>query len=241
MLCSYPKNADANAKWALFINDPFLHVVAYRQEDTPGPRPHHTFTPRTNYKEPRVKKDVFYPKSRHLWRKFLRLALYHLGQLTSRQASGNFGTPITAALRHSGYDVTIISRDQSTTTFPPGAPVIKAATYSAEVLTPILTGQDAVVSVNGPAGMGSEVAIIDAAEAAGVKRFIINDFGWGPNVHGLPEFDEIHARRRGGWDHAKTLAMANPKFTWTGITIGNPIDWVNFLISSVIIQWFCEN
>lgn len=143
------------------------------------------------------------------------------------QASGNFGTPITAALRQAGFDVTIITRAESTTAFPSGVPVLRAATYTTEDLTPILTGQDAVVSVIGPAGLGSETAMIDAAEAAGVKRFIVNDFGWGPNINGLPEFKEIHVRRRAGWEHAETRATAKPNFTWTGITSGNPIDWVS--------------
>jgi hypothetical protein len=68
--------------------------------------------------------------------------------------------------------------------------------------------------------------MIDAAEAAGVKRFIIDDFGWGPNFRGLPEFKDIHAHRRAGWDHAKARAEANSGFTFTGVTTGNPIDWV---------------
>lgn len=75
--------------------------------------------------------------------------------------------------------------------------------------------------------------MIDAAEAAGVTRFIVDDFGWGSNVRGLPEFDDIHARRRAGWERARVRAEANPGFTWTGITIGNPIDWVS------IIHYLC--
>jgi len=69
--------------------------------------------------------------------------------------------------------------------------------------------------------------MIDAAAAAGVKRFIIDDFGWGPNVRGLPEFKEIQSQRRAGWDHAKAVADSKPQFTFTGISTGNPIDWVS--------------
>jgi hypothetical protein len=70
--------------------------------------------------------------------------------------------------------------------------------------------------------------MIDAAEAAGVRRFIVDDFGWGRNVRSYPEFDGIHARRVVGWDHAKARAEENSGFSWTGITSGNPIDWVSF-------------
>lgn len=140
------------------------------------------------------------------------------------------GTPITAALKRAGFDVTIITRIKSTATFPPGVPVIRTS-YTVEGLTKALAGQHAAVCVVGPPGIESQVAMIDAAEAAGVKRFIVDDFGWGPHFHGLPEFSEIRARRCVGWDHAKSRADANPKFTYTGITSGNPIDWVRFFFS----------
>lgn len=71
--------------------------------------------------------------------------------------------------------------------------------------------------------------MIDAAEAAGVCRFIIDDFGWGPNMRGLPEFAAIGAQRRVAWDYAKQRAEANPAFTYSGIATGNSIDWVRFL------------
>lgn len=72
--------------------------------------------------------------------------------------------------------------------------------------------------------------MIDAAEAAGVKRFIISDFGWGPDTRGLPEFEPVRAQRRVGWDRAKEKARLNPKFTYCGIATGNPIDWVSWSV-----------
>jgi hypothetical protein len=125
----------------------------------------------------------------------------------------------------SGFDVTIITRVQSVATFPSGILVIRTA-YTVDELTKALAGQDAAVCVVGPPGIGHQVAMIDAAEAAGVKRFIVDDFGWGPDIRGLPEFNDIHAHRLAGWDHAKARAEANPGFTYTGVTSGNPIDWV---------------
>lgn len=110
-------------------------------------------------------------------------------------------------------------------TFPSGIPVIKTE-YTLDKLTKAMVGQDAAVCVVGPAGIVHQVTLINAAEAAGVRRFIIDDFGWGPYIRGLPEFNNVHAQRRLGWDHAKKRADANPAFTYTGITSGNPIDWV---------------
>jgi uncharacterized protein YbjT (DUF2867 family) len=146
--------------------------------------------------------------------------------LTPSPASGNFGAPITAALHRAGFTITIITRTDSTSTFPPHIPVIRT-TYTLEDLTSALAGQDAVVCVVGYPGVGKQITMVDAAEAAGVKRFIVNDFGWGPNFRRMPEFSAIGAHRRAGWDHAKAKAERNPEFTWTGITSGNPIDWVS--------------
>ncbi|KAI0178859.1 NAD(P)-binding protein [Hypoxylon sp. FL1284] len=139
-------------------------------------------------------------------------------------AAGNFGTPITAALIKAGFEVTIITRVESTSTFPPDIPVIRTE-YTVEKLTTALSGQDAAISAVGPGGISTQVAIVDAAKAAGVKRFIVDDFGWGPNFRSLPEFRPIGAQRRLAWNRAKELAEASPQFTWTGVTIGNPIDW----------------
>ena len=100
--------------------------------------------------------------------------------------------------------------------------------YTLEDLTKAMAGQDAIVCAVSPAAVTQQSVIIDAAEAAGVKRFIVNDFGWGlrTRTYGLPEFSEIAAKRHIGWDHAAKRAAANSAFTWTGITSGNPIDWV---------------
>lgn len=103
--------------------------------------------------------------------------------------------------------------------------------YTVDDLTKALAGQDAAVCVVGPGGIHLQKTMVDAAAAAGVKRFIVDDFGWGRNVNSFPEFGEIHAQRVAGWDHAAMQATANNTFTWTGISTGNPIDWVrNFLI-----------
>ncbi|KAJ5164896.1 NAD(P)-binding protein [Penicillium coprophilum] len=139
-------------------------------------------------------------------------------------ASGNFGTPITAALQRAGFNVTIITRTESSSTFPDGMPVIRTS-YTLENLTTALADQDAAICVVGPGGIGAQVTIVEAAEAAGIKRFIVDDFGWGPDFRNLPEFSAIHAHRRAGWELAKAKAQANPNFTFTGITSGNPIDW----------------
>ncbi|PSR97682.1 hypothetical protein BD289DRAFT_479967 [Coniella lustricola] len=145
-------------------------------------------------------------------------------------ASGNFGVPITAALQQAGFTITIITRAESTSTFPPGLRVLTVDYTSLEALTTALTGQDAVVMALSPAAaFGStnvQNTIIDAVEAAGtVQRVIVNDFGWGPDIRSLPEFDAVRQVRKVHWDYAKMRSEGSGRFTWTGISCGNPIDW----------------
>ncbi|KAK8876917.1 NmrA-like family protein [Apiospora arundinis] len=150
-------------------------------------------------------------------------------------ASGTFGTPITAALIKSGFEVTVFTRpaagpglsSSSTPSFPAevGSSVVETDYSDVAQLAAALAGHDAAVSVLGPAAIAHETTLVDAAAAAGVKRFIVNDFGWGQNPRSYPEMREVGARRHIAWDRAKEKAEADPGFTWTGITIGNPIDW----------------
>ncbi|KAI1751652.1 NmrA-like family protein [Xylaria castorea] len=144
-------------------------------------------------------------------------------------AGGNFGAPITSALGSAGFDVTVISRPGSTSTFPTGLPVICLDYSDVRALENALAGQDAVVCVVGPGAIGAAKGMVDAAARAGVRRYIINDFGWGINKKSLPEFKLIGESRQVAWDCAKEYARRDEGkengFTWTGITIGNPIDW----------------
>lgn len=108
---------------------------------------------------------------------------------------------------------------------PNNVPIIRTP-YTLSSLTLAFKNQDAIICVVGPGGIGSQTTFVAAAEAAGVQRFILDDFGWGEEVRGLPEFDEVHKQRRVGWEYARSRAQANPGFSWTGVSSGNPIDWV---------------
>ncbi|RPA82823.1 NAD(P)-binding protein [Ascobolus immersus RN42] len=87
---------------------------------------------------------------------------------------------IVSALIAAAFNVTILSRldtavEQSA--FPPSV-VFKSADYAShESLVEALKGTDAVISLIGAMGLASQLALIDAAVSAGVKRFIPSEFG----------------------------------------------------------------
>ncbi|KAI1113961.1 NmrA-like family protein [Nemania sp. NC0429] len=148
-------------------------------------------------------------------------------------AAGNFGAPITSALADAGFAVTVVTRpdSNSTSALPAGLdlPVLRVDYADVDALAAALAGQDAVVSAVGPGAIGAAKGMVDAAARAGVRRYIINDFGWGLNERSLPELKPIGEQRKVAWDCAVEYARRDEGkqdgFTWTGITIGNPIDW----------------
>lgn len=76
----------------------------------------------------------------------------------------------------SDLNVTALTRETSSATFPEGAKVAKTD-FSMNSLTEIFKGQDAVVSMLPITALGDQGTIIEAAIAAGVKRFIPSEYG----------------------------------------------------------------
>ena len=113
-------------------------------------------------------------------------------------ATGNLGPTIVQALVDAGFDVTILSQSGNTTDLPSAAKTVKVnyAYGSQHTIVDALKGQDVFISMIPQ--HDSQPALIDAAIAAGVKRFIPSEFG--SNISG----------------NAKTAAL--PVFKGKGIT-----------------------
>lgn len=94
-------------------------------------------------------------------------------------ANGNVGKPVLKALLASGkFNVTVLRRSTSSSTFPDNVKVVDVDFESVESLTAALTGQDVLLSTVGASALGNEQKIlIDAAVAAGVKRFLPSEYG----------------------------------------------------------------
>jgi hypothetical protein len=85
--------------------------------------------------------------------------------------------PLIRALLAANFTVTALTREGSTFSFPADVEV-KAVDYtSIPALTKALAGQEAVISVVGPSGLGLQTNLVKAAAAAGVCRFIPAEFG----------------------------------------------------------------
>ncbi|OIW26650.1 isoflavone reductase [Coniochaeta ligniaria NRRL 30616] len=146
-------------------------------------------------------------------------------------ASGNVGKAVAQALLDSGFAVTAITRPTSTSTFPSSISVRRADVTSVSDLTAALAGQDAVVAASATEFVvaGGQDPLIDAAVAAGVKRFVPGEFG-----HDLKRFERVPEGKTLGMllgakakaaQYLVEKAEANPGFSWTGVGTSMFFDW----------------
>ncbi|KAB2103392.1 hypothetical protein AG0111_0g8027 [Alternaria gaisen] len=158
----------------------------------------------------------------------------HIKNVLILGASGSVGAPIlNALLNEPSFNVTIVSRASSSASFPSDIPVIKISdAFTTEELTEAFRGQEAVVvalttgSVISGKKDGLAFRLIDAALAAGVRRFIPSEFGANnldPRARALvPTYD-----RKGEMLEYLMKACENSqgKLTWSSICCGSWLDW----------------
>ncbi|KAI0599094.1 hypothetical protein F4775DRAFT_139213 [Biscogniauxia sp. FL1348] len=139
--------------------------------------------------------------------------------------SGTLGKPVVDELVKAGFQVTVFTRENSSSTFPAGVNSKKVNYESVESLTSALQGQDAVVSTIATAAIGGQHPIVDAAVAAKVKRFIPSEFGVNTRILGDLPIGKILQGKIQTLDYIDAKSKENPDFSWTGISTGPFFDW----------------
>ncbi|KAH7053452.1 isoflavone reductase [Macrophomina phaseolina] len=140
-------------------------------------------------------------------------------------ASGNLGVPVLKAFRDSPYNVSVLTRKESNSTFPEGVPVFKADYTDVYSVKSAMEGQDAVIchGMVGGFAAGDQQVFIDAALAAGVKRFFPSEFGpysRDPKFSGL--LSSVLPAKTGTVDY---LRANESKMSWTSLITGVFFDW----------------
>jgi hypothetical protein len=94
--------------------------------------------------------------------------------------------------------------------------------YTKENLVPVLKGQDAVLSLLGSPGLGdAQLALIDAAAEAGVKRFIPSEFGHNTGSDKIVGLVPMFGGKRKFVERIKS----HPSLSWTAVITGLFFDW----------------
>lgn len=143
------------------------------------------------------------------------------------QASGNIGSIILSSLLASSQlQVTALSREGSTSTIPshPNLRTIQTK-YDLASLTKAFSGQDAVISAVGAGGLGDQKVFVDAAVAAGVKRFMPSEFSVNTLSPAVRDLVPLFEAKLQLLEHLKS--KKNTGLSWTGLAAGLLFDWVS--------------
>ncbi|GLA06490.1 hypothetical protein AnigIFM60653_007428 [Aspergillus niger] len=139
-------------------------------------------------------------------------------------ASGTLGPHVFQALVNAGFRVSILTRSNKPGAYASNINVFDVDFNSVESLTTALKGVDAVVSTVGGAAVDNQTVLIDAAIAAGVKRFIPSEFGnvtTNPKVEKFPVYSSVFKIR----NYLQENAAAG-KLSWTVLACGAFLDLV---------------
>lgn len=122
------------------------------------------------------------------------------------------------------FDVSVIARSSSKTTFPAAANIIRLPeSPSHSDYVSALKGQDAIVSAVGYPAKLEEPRIIDAAIEAGVKRFIPSEYGINYSLPAARALNPVFGAKGEVLDYLKTKEVEG--LTWTVIPTGLWLDW----------------
>jgi hypothetical protein len=114
--------------------------------------------------------------------------------------------------------------------------------FSPESLAVAFKDQDAIVSTVGPTGKRAQTKLIDAAVAAGIKRFIPSDFAY--KSYDMSELERrvpaLYQRlaaigNQMVLNYVQEKAARNPGFTWTAMGGGLFFDWVSLTLIPFIM------
>ena len=142
----------------------------------------------------------------------------------SHQESGTHGPHVVKALLQADFDVTVLTPSKAGASYDAKVKVAEVDYGSVDSLTSTLKVVDAVVSAVAGQALENQTVLIDAAAAAGVKRFIPSEYGsctTSPKVENLPFYSSAFKIRK----HLQAKATAGD-LTWTVLACGAFLEFV---------------
>ncbi|KAL1797211.1 hypothetical protein ACET3X_003817 [Alternaria dauci] len=126
------------------------------------------------------------------------------------------------------YQVTVLTYPSQTLSLPPHVSASSVhhqkSDYTSTSLQSALTGQDLVISTMSGGDSEQQICIIDAAIAAGVKRFIPDEFSHDSMNNDIQARIPKWAGRAKVIAHLQTIQKVHSNFEWTAIATGYTLD-----------------
>lgn len=133
------------------------------------------------------------------------------------------GSVAIPALKELDFNVSVVVRPLSKSSFPDYVTVY-TSDYTTESLTSIFTGQDAVISVIAASDVTIQKNAIDAAVAAGVKRFLPSEYGGDTSLPEIEKFTPFAKGKKEVFSYLKSKESEG--LTWTALYTGPFFDSV---------------
>ncbi|KUJ17666.1 isoflavone reductase family protein-like protein CipA [Mollisia scopiformis] len=144
-------------------------------------------------------------------------------------ASGAVGTAVVNAIVESGkFNVSVLARTGSKAAFPSSVKIAYVDYSDVASLTEAFRGNDAVISTVGLMGLQGQTTAVEAAVAAGVKRFLPSEFGYDledPKIEAITANLPIFGAKVNVKKLIEEKAASNPDFTYTYVYNGTFLDW----------------
>lgn len=140
------------------------------------------------------------------------------------QASGTLGPHVLKALLDANFQVTILTRSKKPGAYDAGAKVVEVDFTSVESLTAALKGIDGLVSTVAGTAVENQALLIDAAVAAGVKRFIPSEYGsctTSPELEAFPIYAPLFKIKKYLQEKAKAGELS-----WTVLACGAFLEFL---------------
>ncbi|KAJ5601391.1 hypothetical protein N7510_010925 [Penicillium lagena] len=148
-------------------------------------------------------------------------------------AGGQLGKPtLQHLLAAKRFNITLITRDGSDTKFPSDPSItVKPVDYnSQESLVSAFKGNEALVLIlNFAALEQTQMDLIKAASAAGIKYILPTEYGSDNAVEKLSNMVPINALKAGPRNLVEELAKTHPGLTWIGL-VSNP--WFDYSLNN---------
>ncbi|ETI27480.1 hypothetical protein G647_09671 [Cladophialophora carrionii CBS 160.54] len=138
--------------------------------------------------------------------------------------SGAAGAPIVRALLEAKkFQVSVLSRAGSQSTFAEGVNVIKTD-YTHDKLVAALKGQDVVISTITTFSVDQQKLLIDASVEARVRRFLPSEFGVDTSDQSIGKLVPPAGVKNETVAYLKTKESSG--LSWTAVIVGAFFDWV---------------
>lgn len=140
------------------------------------------------------------------------------------QAGGTIGPVFISKLQNAGFNVSVLARETSKATYAPSITVHRTD-LSHLSLVKAFEGIDAVVSAVATFNVPDQIAMIDAAVEAKVKRFLPSEYGGDASLPDLENIAPFAVQKKIIIEYLKTKESQG--LSWTAISVGAFFDYVS--------------